>query len=125
VIRKMLALAAAGAMGTLARYAMGGMARRILGAAFPWGTAAVNLVGCFLAGLLWSAFESRSSITGEMRTVIFMGFMGAFTTFSALALETSHMLRESQWLGAAGNLAMHFGCGLVLLFIGLALGRLL
>ncbi len=123
MVQKLFWLALAGALGTLARYGVAGTAQRVFGGEFPWGTLAANLAGCFLAGLFWSVAESRLSISGQMRTIVLMGFMGAFTTFSAFMLETSELLRDAQWSWALGNIALQNILGLILFFIGLGIGR--
>jgi fluoride exporter len=120
---KIGALALAGAAGTLARYGLAGWVQRASGGAFPWGTLAVNLTGCFLAGLFWAWAESRLTVTGEWRAIVLIGFMGGFTTFSAFMLETGEMVRASQWAYALGNLGLQNGGGLVGFFLGLFLGR--
>ena len=124
-MQKLFLLAVAGAFGTLARYGISGAAQRLFGGEFPWGTMAANLIGCFLAGAFWSIAESRLSISGQTRTVVLMGFMGAFTTFSAFMLETGQLVRDAQWSWAFGNVALQNGCGFVLFFCGLAIGRLI
>jgi len=120
---KLALLALAGALGTLARYGAAGLVQRIHGTSFPWGTLVVNLTGCFLAGLLWTLFESRWPLSGETRTIILVGFMGAFTTFSAFILESGELLRSAEWMHAAANLAMQNVLGFVALFAGIALAR--
>jgi CrcB protein len=122
---KLTWLAAAGAVGTLARYGLGGLVQRLHQTSFPWGTLVVNGLGCFLFGLVWTLAEERLVIGGEMRTVILIGFMGAFTTFSTFAFETGAMLRDAEWLLAAGNLLAHNLLGLTLFFLGAATGRAL
>ena len=124
MIQKLAWLALAGAFGTLARYGLAGFVHRISGASFPWGTMVVNLTGCFLAGLLWTLFVHRWPVSGETRTIVLVGFMGAFTTFSAMIFETGELTRSAQWISAAVNLAMQNGLGLAALFAGVALGRL-
>jgi len=124
MIQKLVWLALAGAIGTLARYGLAGFVHKINGVSFPWGTVVVNLVGCFLAGLFWSLFENRWSVSGETRTIVLVGFMGAFTTFSALIFETGELFRSAEWLRAAANLTMQNGLGFFALFIGAALGRM-
>lgn len=124
-MQKFLFLALAGMAGTLARYGLAGAVQRLAGSDFPWGTLAVNVSGCFLAGLFWAWSEDRISVSGETRVIILMGFMGAFTTFSTFALETTAFLRDSQWLRACGNMAAHNGIGLVAMFLGLATGRVI
>ncbi len=122
---KLTWLAVTGAVGTLARYGLGGLVQRLHQTSFPWGTLVVNGLGCFLFGLVWTLAEERLLISGETRTVILVGFMGAFTTFSTYAFETSAMLRDAEWLLAGGNLLAHNLLGLTLFFLGAALGRAL
>lgn len=122
-MQKFICLAAAGAAGTLARYALSGAVQRVLGAGFPWGTLAVNLLGCFLAGLFWSLSEYRLSVSGETRIIVLMGFMGAFTTFSAFMLETGHLVRDAEWIRVAANVALQNGIGATAVFAGIFLGR--
>lgn len=125
MIQKIALLAVAGALGTISRYGVAGFVHRINGVSFPWGTVAVNLTGCFVAGLLWALFETRWPVAGETRTLILVGFMGAFTTFSAMILETGELLRSAEWVFAIANIALQNGIGFVALFAGAALGRML
>jgi CrcB protein len=117
-------LAVAGAAGTLARYGLGGFVQRFVPGTYPWGTFAVNALGCWLFGFIWALAEQRMHISGATRTILLIGFMGAFTTFSTFAFETAQMLDDSQWLSAAGNLLLHNVLGIVLLLAGIALGKL-
>lgn len=124
LIQKLLFISVSGMAGTLARYGLAGAVQRASGGVFPWGTATVNICGCFLAGILWTLAESRISLSSELRAAVFVGFMGAFTTFSTFILETSEMLRDGDWLRASGNLALQISAGLVVFFAGVALARL-
>jgi CrcB protein len=124
MIYKIAWLAVAGAAGTVARYVLAGLVQNVTGAMFPWGTAVVNIVGCFAAGLLWALFEHRVTVTPETRIIILIGFMGAFTTFSAFILETGELVRASEWLYAAANVGLQNGLGFVALFVGIAVGRM-
>lgn len=123
MIQKLVWLALAGAVGTVARYGLTGLVHRINGISFPWGTVAVNLVGCLLAGFIWTLFANRWPLSGETRTLVLVGFMGAFTTFSALIFETGELLRDAEWTYAVVNLTLQNGLGLIALFAGAALGR--
>ena len=125
MLQKLLLLAIAGALGTLARYGLSGLVHRSTSALFPWGTLAVNILGCFLAGMLWTLFESRWPVTSQTRTIVLVGFMGAFTTFSAYILETGAMVQSSQWQPALCNLALQNGLGFAALYAGAVLARLL
>ncbi len=121
---QILWLALAGALGTLARYGLAGLVDRINGTSFPWGTITVNVTGCLVVGLLWALFESRWPVSGQTRLLVFVGFAGAFTTFSAFILETGELARTAEWLHAAGNVVVQNGLGFAALFAGVALGRL-
>jgi CrcB protein len=123
-MHKLLMLAMAGALGTLARYWISGAVYGILGRGFPWGTAAVNLLGSLLFGLIWVMADERQLLRPETRLVILVGFMGAFTTFSTLIFETGELLRGAQWASAALNLAGQNILGLAAFAIGSTLGRL-
>ena len=122
---KLVWLAFAGIGGTLARYGLSGLVQRTLGAQFPWGTLFVNVTGCFVFGLFWSLAENRLTISGEIRTVVLIGFLGAFTTFSSFAFETGQLLRDGQWLTALLNLSAQNLLGILMLFVGQNIGRLL
>lgn len=123
-MRKLLLLAIAGALGTLARYGLAGLTQRLTRAYLPWGTLAVNVLGCFLAGLLWALFESRWPVSGETRAIVLVGFMGAFTTFSAWILETGELVRATEWGFAALNLSLHIVLGFAALYVGMVVARL-
>ncbi len=122
---KVLLIALAGAAGTLARYWISGGVNRAAGIGFPWGTVTVNLLGCFLFGLVWIMAEERALIGPAARTVILIGFMGGLTTFSSLAGDTMGLLRDAQYLRAFGNVALQNIAGLALLWLGIVTGRAL
>ena len=85
----------------------------------------MNVIGCFVAGCLWILAESRTSFSGEVRAAVFIGFLGAFTTFSTFMLETGNLLRDGEWSWALMNLSLQNGIGLTALFFGIAVGRLM
>jgi len=123
--QKMLMIAFAGALGTLARYGMTGMVQRMAGTStFPWGTVAVNIAGCFIAGLLWSLLNGKIQLDPGLQLALFIGFMGAFTTFSTFILETGHLVRQDAWLHAGANVLLQNVIGLGSMAAGLMLGRI-
>jgi CrcB protein len=123
VWQKLAWLAVAGALGTLARFGLSGLIYRLFGSGFPWGTIVVNVVGCFLFGIVWVLAEDRFLISGQTRLIILTGFMGAFTTFSTFAFETAQQMRDADWLLALANIALQNVVGIVCVFLGFALGR--
>lgn len=125
MIRRLLFILGAGALGTLARYGLSSAMQRYAGSGFPWGTVAVNVAGCFLAGMLWVLAEYRAVFTGDVRAAVFIGFMGAFTTFSTYMLETGNLLRDGEWGYAAANVLLQIALGITALFAGMFAARAL
>jgi fluoride exporter len=124
-VQKLILIAIAGSIGTLARYGLAGFVQRFTYEGFPWGTFAVNATGCFLAGCLWTLAEDRLVLTGEQRAMVFIGFMGSFTTFSTYMLETSNLVRDGEWGFAILNMVLQNGAGFAALFAGIFIGRVL
>jgi fluoride exporter len=122
---KLIGLAVAGACGALARYGLSGLIQRGHQTGFPWGTLAVNVLGCFLFGLIWTVSQQRLTISSDTRTIVLVGFLGSFTTFSAFLFETDQMLEHGEWLVAGLNLASELGLGLGAYLLGAFLGRLI
>lgn len=121
---RLLSIAVGGAIGALLRYAVSGLAYDWLGSEFPWGTLAVNLIGCFVIGFLWQLFDSQS-LSPNARALIFTGGLGAFTTFSTFGLESSNLLRDGQTRLALTNVAVSNLLGILFVFLGFAGARLL
>ncbi len=120
-----LAIAAAGALGALSRYAVGGLVQRASGGSFPLGTLAVNLIGCLIFGVVAGALENRIGLAPQLRLAVLTGFLGAFTTFSTFAFESAALLQQGQIAATLLNVAVQIVAGLGLVVAGLALGRAL
>ncbi len=123
MLKELMWIAVAGAIGTLCRYWLSGLVQKLGGASFPWGTFAVNASGCLLFGLMWSLCEERMVVSGQTRMIVLTGFMGAFTTFSTFAFESAAMLEDSQWTLALVNAVGQNLIGISCILIGLAAGR--
>lgn len=124
-MEKIILLAVGGACGTLGRYGMSGLAHRLLGESFPFGTFFVNIAGCFLFGLIIGLFESRGTPGPQARLLLLTGFMGAFTTFSTYIYESAAMVRLGEWLPAALNVGGQVAAGAAMFFLGTAAARTL
>lgn len=122
-MEKVLVLSVGGMLGTLARYFIGVTAHRYMGTGFPYGTLAVNALGCFLIGFLGSALENRMSVSPQLRLLLMVGFCGAFTTFSAYIHESHGLLQGGEMLKAGMNIFVSVFAGLVLFKLGMGLGK--
>ena len=102
-----------GFIGSALRYAVTGYVQTWTRSInFPYGTLAVNLIGCFAIGLLSYLAETRGLFTAETRTLIFIGLLGGFTTFSAFGNETMNLWRDGENALAMANIALHLVLGL-------------
>ncbi len=114
-----------GAAGAVARYACSGWALRILGTGFPYGTLVVNVLGCFLLGLLTRYGQASTAIPDHWRTGLQIGLLGAFTTFSTFGYETLMQLENGDWRGAMLNVAANVLVGLAAVWLGVYVARFL
>ena len=118
------AVALGGAVGCVLRYAGTLGATRFLGAGFPWGTLFVNLLGCLLAGFVFSIAAKHAGLSPTVRLLVLTGFLGGFTTFSTFMVETVTLIQDGSWLLAAGSFVGNNVAGAVLALAGIYLGRL-
>ena len=118
----MLLIGAGGFAGAIARYAVDLQVTQRF-AWFPWGTLVVNVSGSFLVGLLFALITERAALPAELRGPLMIGFLGAYTTFSTLALESWRMIEDGAWLLAALNLGGSVAIGMTAVVGGLAIGR--
>jgi fluoride exporter len=114
-------VATGGGLGSLARWAVSLLALQAFGAAFPWGTLGVNVIGSFLIGLYFTVTEpdGRYLIAPAARQFVLAGFCGGFTTFSAFSLETLSMLRQQAW----GLAVLYVTSSVILWLVGVWLGH--
>jgi CrcB protein len=115
---KTILVALAGMLGTLLRYWLSGFVARQYGETFPWGTMAVNLIGCFLAGAVFYLTQERFLVSPVLRTIILIGFLGGFTTFSSYGLQTFTLLRDGEFGLALLNIGASNVFGLFMVWTG-------
>jgi CrcB protein len=114
-----------GFIGAVLRYLTSGLVQRMAnGHPFPYGTLAVNVIGCLVIGLLAGLAESRGIFTAESRALVFVGVLGAFTTFSTFGYETTTFLQDGQTLSALTNIGVQLTFGLAAVWAGAMLARL-
>jgi fluoride exporter len=118
-------VAAGGAAGAVTRYLVDAFVSDRLGGAFPWGTLLINASGSFVLGLLFALAIERAVLPASIRAPLMIGFLGAYTTFSTLMLESWRLAEDGAVMLALANVAGSAAIGLVAVFAGLAIGRLL
>ncbi len=122
---KTILIGLAGLIGTLLRYWLSGLVARQYGETFPWGTMAVNLSGCFVAGVIFYLTEERFLVNPTLRTVIMIGLLGGFTTFSSYGLQTFTLLRDGELGLATLNIGVSNLLGLIMVWTGYVIAKAL
>jgi len=108
-----------GFVGSVARYLVGGWVHQLTNNAwFPVGTLAVNMMGCFLIGMLSGLSESQQVFNPETRLFLFIGVLGGFTTFSSFGYETFALARDGEFLAAFFNINLQIFLGLGSVWLG-------
>jgi len=106
-----------GGLGALLRYLLSGIIQKQSASLFPYGTLVVNLIGAVVIGFLWELFQNIT-VSTNMRAFIFMGIIGAFTTFSTFSLETFNLLKDNQYITALINVVVNNVFCIILVFAG-------
>lgn len=114
-----------GFLGSIGRFVLSGFVHRLTPyVGIPFGTFVVNMVGCFLIGLLNGLADSRQMFGADIRVFLFIGVLGGFTTYSTFGHETLVLLRDAEVFKAAASVVMHVIAGLGVVWLGDFLGRL-
>ncbi|MBV1959739.1 MAG: fluoride efflux transporter CrcB [Pseudomonadales bacterium] len=120
---QLIAIALGGAVGSVARFLAANAAAAHLGTRFPYGTLMVNLIGSFLIGLTYVLIVEKFKLSAEIRGLVMVGFLGAFTTFSTFSLELLDMLKSGALLGAGFYLLGSVIIGVTNVWLGMQLGK--
>lgn len=119
---QVLFVALGGAIGSAARYLVGGWFAVRFGAAFPYGTFVINVSGSFIIGFFLAFAQDRVSISPYWRLFFAVGFVGGYTTFSTFEYEAIRLLQDGEMLLAAVYLMGSVVTGGVAAIAGIALG---
>lgn len=120
---QLIAIALGGAVGSVARFLAANMVATQIGTRFPYGTLMVNLVGSFLIGLMYILIVEKFEMSAEIRGLVMVGFLGAFTTFSTFSLEILDLLKSGALIGAALYLLVSVIVGVANVWLGMQLGK--
>ncbi|TWT90780.1 putative fluoride ion transporter CrcB [Pseudobythopirellula maris] len=122
---RIAAIALGGAFGALGRYGVGLACLRAFGDRFPYGTLAVNAIGCLVIGMLMHAgLVAAARLPTAAHAGLTVGLLGALTTFSTFGYETVRLLEQNQPLMALANVAANLLLGCAAVWVGLSLGRM-
>ena len=124
MLKMLVFVAMGGALGAVARYLTIMGVGRVLGSGFPYGTLTVNILGSFILGMLVEAFALKWHVSQEVRAMIVVGVLGAFTTFSSFSLDAILQLERGNLGGAAVYILSSVTFSVLGLFAGLRLARL-
>jgi CrcB protein len=124
-MQRLVYIGLAGGAGTLIRYWLSEWTAKRFGETFPTGTLIVNLVGCFFAGLFFYLMFDRFLVSPTARTVVLIGLLGGFTTFSSFGLQTFTLLRDGELGLALLNIAVSNVAGLLMVWAGYSLAKIL
>lgn len=120
-----LCVAIGGALGSMARFWVGGFVAAWLGPSYPWGTIFINIVGSFVIG----CYSFLSSPLGaapaslNARAFVLVGLCGGYTTFSAFSLQTLELAQQERYWGAAGNVVISIVACLIAVWAGVVFAR--
>lgn len=120
-------VALGGSLGSVARYWISGLVAERYAHSFPWNTLVVNVTGSFAIGLLAAvtAPDSRTATSPAFRQFLMVGICGGYTTFSSFSLQTLELLRDREWLYAAGNIFLSVLLCMLTVSLGYFLGLVL
>jgi fluoride exporter len=120
---KYLMVALGGAVGAIARFWVGGYVGQRMGTRFPYGTFVINCSGSFVVGLVVTLLAERTHWSANLRYLIPIGFVGAYTTFSTFEFETLRALQDGQVFVAGLNVVLSVVIGFVSVWLGVVAGR--
>jgi fluoride exporter len=122
---RLILLMVLGAAGTLARYGLDGWIQYRAGPGFPFGILTVNVLGCFLLGLVGEFGLTHLSVSPDMRIGLTIGLMGGFTTFSTFGWDSVRMLESGEWQRALLYIGASVVGGLLAMMLGMRAGNAL
>ena len=116
---KILIVGVGGFLGAILRYGLSGFAQKISGSIdFPYGTLAVNLLGCLVIGMLSRMDEIHSVLNPQTRLLLFIGILGSFTTYSTFGNETINLMNDRRFYLGFLNVFFHLVFGLAAVMLG-------
>lgn len=123
-MKHLVLIALGGALGAIMRYRLSKFLPQLINTIFPIGTMAVNIIGCFFIGFFYDLFENIV-VDPDHKSLITIGFLGAFTTFSTYSLETVNLIRDGEIRLCIYNVLLSNILGLIFVIAGLYSSRIM
>ena len=120
---QVMAIAVGGAFGSVLRYGLSTWVHTLVGRGFPYGTLAVNVLGCLAMGFLFVLLVERMGESALWRAGLLIGVLGGFTTFSTFSIETFNLIEQGAMAKAAGNMAASLVLCVGATWLGVILAR--
>lgn len=122
-MRILLIIGAGGFLGSIARYLSQQGISKMIPVLFPYGTLAVNIIGCFLIGIFYALSERTQALTPEWRLFLTTGFCGGYTTFSTFTYDAYQLIREGQYVSVSVYAAVSVFAGILATFAAISIIR--
>jgi CrcB protein len=122
-----LLVALGGAIGTTGRYFISGLAARLIGETFPWGTLIINVTGSFIIGFFAALTgpDGRLYVGSSGRQFFMTGICGGYTTFSSFSLQTLNLMNDGEWFRAGANMGLSLVLCLIAVWAGFMLANMI
>lgn len=112
-----------GGLGALVRFLLSTKVTEKFGSAFPYGTLSVNVIGSFVMGLLAMVLVERLALDPLLKLGVFVGFLGAFTTFSTFSMDTLNLFEQGNNLRAIANMFISVMLSVFAVWLGVIIGK--
>ena len=125
MLKSILIVGFGGFIGTAARFIISRYFQLNIASVFPWSTFIINIVGCLLIGLIYGISEKGEVLSSDIRLFLTVGICGGFTTFSTFSNDSLMLMRDQEWLRFALYTSLSVFIGLIAVYIGRLITKLI